>query len=40
MITNVIALHGTVLIETFRFEDENDYEYGIWFYVFSRILEI
>ena len=26
-------------IETFRFEDENDYEYEIWFKVFSPILK-
>ena len=25
--------------ETFRFEDENDYEYEIWFKVFSRIVK-
>ena len=25
-------------IETFMFEDENDYEYEIWFQVFSRII--
>ena len=24
-------------IDTFRFEDENDYEYEIWFKFFSRI---
>ena len=23
----------------FRFEDENDYEYEIWFQVFSRIVK-
>ena len=27
-------------IETFRFKDENDYEYKIWLKVFSRILKI
>ena len=27
------------LIETFRFEDENDYEYEIELKVFSRILK-
>ena len=26
-------------LETFRFEDENDYEYEIWFKVFSPILK-
>ena len=26
--------------ETFRFQDENDYEYEIWREVFSRILKI
>ena len=26
-------------IETFRFEDEKDYEYEIWFKVFSRIVK-
>ena len=26
-------------IETFMFEDENDYEYEIWFKVFSRIVK-
>ena len=24
------------MLETFRFEDENDYEYEIWFKVFLR----
>ena len=28
------------LIETFRFNDEDDYEYEIWLKVFSRILKI
>ena len=28
------------LLETFRFKDENDYEYEIWLKVFSRILKI
>ena len=28
------------LLETFRFKDENDYEYEIWLQVFSRILKI
>ena len=27
------------LLETFRFKDENDYEYEIWFKVFSRIVK-
>ena len=27
------------ILETFRFEDENDYEYEIWFKVFSRIVK-
>ena len=27
------------ILETFRFEDENHYEYEIWFKVFSRILK-
>ena len=27
------------LSETLRFEDENDYEYKIWFKVFSRIVQ-
>ena len=27
-------------IETFRFVDEDDYEYEIWLEVFSRILKI
>ena len=26
-------------IESFRFEDGNDYEYKIWFKVFSRIVK-
>ena len=26
-------------IETFRFEDEKDYEYEIWFKVFLRIVK-
>ena len=29
-----------VVLETFRFEDEDDYEYEIWLKVFSRILKI
>ena len=29
-----------LLLETFRFEDENDYEYEILLEVFSRILKI
>ena len=29
-----------VVLETFRFEDEDDYEYEIWLQVFSRILKI
>ena len=28
------------LAKSFRFEDEDDYEYEIWFKVFSRILKI
>ena len=27
-------------LETFRFEDENNYKYKIWLEVFSRILKI
>ena len=27
------------LLETFRFEDDNDYKYEIWFKVFSRIVK-
>ena len=27
------------MLETFRFEDENHYEYEIWFEVFSRIVK-
>ena len=27
-------------LETFRFKDENDYEYEIWLKVFSRVLKI
>ena len=27
-------------LETFRFKDEDDYEYEIWLNVFSRILKI
>ena len=27
------------ILETFRFEGENDYEYEIWFEVFSRIVK-
>ena len=27
------------MLETFRFEDENHYEYEIWFKVFSRIVK-
>ena len=27
-------------LETFRFGDENDYEYDIWLKAFSRILKI
>ena len=33
------AARRLMLIETFRFEDENDYEYEIWFKVFSRIVK-
>ena len=29
-----------MVLETFRFEDEDDYEYEIWLKVFSRILKI
>ena len=32
-------LIGKLTIETFRFSDENDYEYEIWFKVFSRIVK-
>ena len=28
------------IVETFRFKDENDYEYEIWLKGFSRILKI
>ena len=28
------------LVETLRFEDQDDYEYEIWLKVFSRILKI
>ena len=27
------------MLETFRFEDKNHYEYEIWFKVFSRIVK-
>ena len=27
-------------LETYRFKEEDDYEYKIWLYVFSRILKI
>ena len=27
------------VLETFRFEDENDYDYEIWFKVFSHIVK-
>ena len=33
------AARKLMLIETFRFEDENDYEYEIWFKVFSLIVK-
>ena len=29
-----IGAASQTLLETFRFEDENDYEYEIWFQVF------
>ena len=29
----------TAILESFRFEDENDYKDDIWFYVFSPVLE-
>ena len=29
-----------MVLETFRFEDEDDYEYEIWLEVFSRLLKI
>ena len=35
-----LAWQCFLLVETFRFEDENDYEYEIWREVFSRILKI
>ena len=35
-----LAWQCFLLVETFRFEDENDYEYEIWLEVFSRILKI
>ena len=28
------------VLETIRFEDEDDYEYEIWLEVFSRLLKI
>ena len=28
------------IVETFRFEDEDDHEYKIWLEVFSRVLKI
>ena len=28
------------ILETIRFEDEDDYEYEIWLEVFSRLLKI
>ena len=34
----IVVLLGR--IETFRFKDENDYEYEIWLKLFSRILKI
>ena len=34
----MMSVQYNALIETFRFEDENHYEYEIWFKVFSRIL--
>ena len=33
------AARRLMLIETFRFEDKNDYEYEIWFKVFSLIVK-
>ena len=30
---------STYLLESFRFEDENDYDYEIWLNVLSRILK-
>ena len=39
--SNGYHYHYTLhLLKTFRFEDENDYEYEIWLKVFSRILKI
>ena len=35
---SLLGLKG--LIETFRFKDEDDYEYEIWLQVFSRLLKI
>ena len=29
-----------MVLETFRFKDEDDYEYEIWLEVFSRMLKI
>ena len=36
----ILDYSETLILETFRFKDENDYEYEIWLQVFSRILKI
>ena len=35
-----ISFSLTLVVEIFRFLDENDYEYEIWLKVFSRILKL
>ena len=37
-VTDQLGMHWNQLIDTFRFEDKNKYEYEIWFKVFSLTL--
>ena len=39
MKAGIEKLNKAVIIESFRFEEENDHEYGTWLSIFSRILK-
>ena len=34
-----MVVSRSMILETFKFEDENDYDYEIWFKVFSRTVK-
>ena len=34
-----MVVSRSMILETFKFEDENDYDYEIWFKVFSCIVK-